>query len=262
MFHSEADFQHALAWQFQIDHPDAIIRLETRPRRGVRLDLFVRLGDVRYGFELKYLVRRTDVVQDDELFDLPSQSAHDISRYDVCKDIVRCERLLHEGYVEHAFVIVLSNDGAYWRPGNKAAPIDVAFRLHEGRVLEGPLAWSPAAGAGTTRGRESTLELGGRYRCRWQDYSRVRDAQGRELMFRYLLLDAVGPRTESRQPPPVTTSMVANPSPDTPAPMITGLTAREEVLRAAQSFHSRGVVRFSPKELIQEARRQGAVSAT
>lgn len=39
IFHSEADFQHAFAWQVQIDHPDARIRLETRPRPGVRLDV-------------------------------------------------------------------------------------------------------------------------------------------------------------------------------------------------------------------------------
>ena len=31
IFHSEADFQHALAWLIHLQHPDAIVRLEYRP---------------------------------------------------------------------------------------------------------------------------------------------------------------------------------------------------------------------------------------
>jgi hypothetical protein len=42
VFHSEADFQHSLAWQLHVADPSVQIRLETRPRRGARLDLLVR----------------------------------------------------------------------------------------------------------------------------------------------------------------------------------------------------------------------------
>jgi len=45
--HSEADFQHALAWQMHVENPNAVVRLETRPERGMRLDLLVALGDTR-----------------------------------------------------------------------------------------------------------------------------------------------------------------------------------------------------------------------
>ena len=45
IFHSEADFQHALAWQLQLENPAGRVRLETRPQRGMRLDLLVRLGE-------------------------------------------------------------------------------------------------------------------------------------------------------------------------------------------------------------------------
>lgn len=31
IFHSEADFQHALAWEIQNQHPQAAVRLEYRP---------------------------------------------------------------------------------------------------------------------------------------------------------------------------------------------------------------------------------------
>jgi hypothetical protein len=57
VFHSEADFQHALAWAIQVSDPLARVRLETRPALGMRLDLFVSRPDLdRYlVLELKYL---------------------------------------------------------------------------------------------------------------------------------------------------------------------------------------------------------------
>ena len=56
VFHSERDLQHALAWQIQLACPEAQIRLEPRPRRGIHLDLLVRRGKRRTAIELKYLV--------------------------------------------------------------------------------------------------------------------------------------------------------------------------------------------------------------
>ena len=56
VFHSEPDFQHGLAWQIQLNYPPAEIRLETRPRRSVHLDMLIRLGGTRTAVELKYLV--------------------------------------------------------------------------------------------------------------------------------------------------------------------------------------------------------------
>jgi len=47
VFHSERDFQHSLAWQIQLSCPEAQIRLEPRPRRGIHLDLLVRVGERR-----------------------------------------------------------------------------------------------------------------------------------------------------------------------------------------------------------------------
>lgn len=81
LFHSEADFQHALAWQIQLDNPTASVRLETRPQRGIHLDVLIQLGGERIAIELKYLVARFEGVVGGELFDLPNQGAHDISRH-------------------------------------------------------------------------------------------------------------------------------------------------------------------------------------
>jgi hypothetical protein len=56
VFHSERDFQHALAWQIQLAQPQAQVRLETRPRRGVHLDLLIALDGIRTAIEVKYLM--------------------------------------------------------------------------------------------------------------------------------------------------------------------------------------------------------------
>lgn len=186
IFHSEADFQHALAWQIQLDNPAASVRLETRPQRGIHLDLLVRLSGERIAIELKYLLARFEGVVGGELFDLPNQGAHDISRYDVVKDVVRVERLLAAGLVDSGWVIALSNDSGYWRPGTKKDPVDAMFRLHEGRQLGGVLQWSASAGQGTTRGRDQPLVLQNVYTCGWRNYAAVTSAAGGAVQLRHL----------------------------------------------------------------------------
>jgi hypothetical protein len=53
------------------------------------LDLLIRLGEQHTALELKYLVAALHATASGELFDLPNQSANDIGRYDVIKDITR-----------------------------------------------------------------------------------------------------------------------------------------------------------------------------
>jgi hypothetical protein len=52
--------------------------------------------------------------------------------------------------------------------------------------LAGTLAWSTAAGAGTTRGRDKAHVLAGTYPLHWAPYSHVADGPAGE--FRYLLV--------------------------------------------------------------------------
>src|SRR4051794_21367439 len=78
VFHSEADFQHAFAWELQRRHPEARIRLETRPRPGVRLDVLAIVNGRRIAIELKCLLRDLTTTIDGELFALPNQSAQDV----------------------------------------------------------------------------------------------------------------------------------------------------------------------------------------
>jgi hypothetical protein len=173
VFHSEADFQHELAWQLHLDHPHLATRLERRPvpeiREAADLWLTDRAG-ASVAVEVKYLVRAADVSVDGERFVLLDQSAHDTRRYDVLKDLARVERWTTTGLAQRGLVIVLTNDPGYWRPSTRAVN-DVAFRIHEGRDLTGTAAWATSAGAGTTVGRTAPITITGQYRFAWHDYA-------------------------------------------------------------------------------------------
>ena len=189
VFHSEADFQHALAWHWKECSSNAVVRLEYRlPFEGERsyADLWVRdAGQTTY-VELKYWTRALTVQVDDETFTIANQAAQDISRYDFIKDVERVERAVQSGLAHNGFVVALTNDQGYWnspRPGT----VDAAFRLHEGRALFGELAWAEHAGVGTTATRQRVLNLVREYRCHWEPYSNFGVPRGE---FRYLLVAA------------------------------------------------------------------------
>ena len=65
--------------------------------------------------------------------------------------------------------------------------IDAEFRIHEGRILNGELAWGTEAGAGTMRKREKPIKLTGTYKLSWKDYSQVSSTSYGK--FRYLFLE-------------------------------------------------------------------------
>jgi hypothetical protein len=69
-------------------------------------------------------------------------------------------------------VLVLANDGSYWRPGCGDKDTNAAaFRLGEGTVLNGRRAWGSRTGAGTRKGREKVLIFSAAYKLHWVDYS-------------------------------------------------------------------------------------------
>jgi hypothetical protein len=186
VFHNEADFQHAFAWAIQLRWPEARVRLETRPRPGVRLDVLVSLNDVRVAFELKYLLRNLTTTWDGEEFVLPSQAAQDVRRYDFIKDIIRLENVVPDG-ADVGYAIAVTNDPSYWNLSGRTQVTDAAFRIHEGRELSGALAWAETTGAGTMRKREKALSLRRTYLTTWRDFSRVEGAGYPE--FRYLSVE-------------------------------------------------------------------------
>ena len=69
--------------------------------------------------------------------------------------------------------------------GNQAAY--AAFRLDEGRTLQGTLGWGTIAGQGTTKGCKQALALKESYTMHWHEYARVSEGTGGVL--RYVVVE-------------------------------------------------------------------------
>lgn len=168
VFHSEADFQLALAREVQAADESLNVYLETRPAPGVHLDMeFERLGHST-AIELKYLTRAWDSQVGNQRYDLKNHSAHDLRRYDVVKDITRAESFVQSRANANGAVVVLSNDPVYWRASDNVTASDAAFRIGEGAVLGGTRAWGKIP-AGTAR--QTAHELSYNYSMHWTRYS-------------------------------------------------------------------------------------------
>ncbi|MGY1726158.1 hypothetical protein ACI79J_04240 [Geodermatophilus sp. SYSU D01062] len=186
VFHSEADLQHALAWQAHLLDPKVEVRLETRPDPLVRerLDLLLSRPDLgrSTAIEIKYWKKRWSGTVKGEAFDLPNQGAHDIRRYDFVKDVSRVERFVATRPGWNGLVLLWSNDDLDWRAPTHLRPTGAdAFRVHEGTVLTGERAWGPRAGPGTRRGREKPITLSGSYKLTWQDFSKFAPGPGGQM---------------------------------------------------------------------------------
>jgi len=176
VFQSEADFQHALAWEIHRGLPEAQVRLEV-PVASVdaqmHIDVWVKHENKLYAIELKYKTRALSVQVGEEQFLLKDQSAQTIGRYDFIKDVQRLERVLTLKANTIGYAILLTNDSAYWVHPRGNRTVDADFRLHEGRSLGGLLQWGEDASAGTKHHREDPLTLAGTYPVRWVDYSKA-----------------------------------------------------------------------------------------
>jgi len=193
IFHSEADFQHALAWKIHEQVKDCAIRLEYKPPHLIRryyVDIWCFREGLVTAIELKYKSRRLHVNVRGEIFDLLNQSAQDIGRYDFLKDIQRLEEVgLNKSNYE-GYGIFLTNDSAYWGFPRDDQTVDAEFRIHEGRTLSGKLNWKLSASEGTMRHRKETIHIKNVYSLKWRDYSEPN--AGTYGQFRYLLVKTNG----------------------------------------------------------------------
>ncbi|MBL8066496.1 MAG: hypothetical protein JNM34_11675 [Chthonomonadaceae bacterium] len=189
-FHSEADFQFALAWQLKVLNPEADIRLEVPVRVAnatFKLDILIMERGRRTAIELKYFKAPLQFDHSGETFALVDAVAHDINRYDALKDVYRLEQMLGGGAVDAGYAILLTNQPKYWSQRNSVGRVDEAFGLEDGRPISGTLEWAAHTG-GTNKGRERPIRLAGLYEARWQEYSRL-DTE-RFGHFRWLCIQA------------------------------------------------------------------------
>ena len=134
VFHSEADFQHALAWKLHEVYPDAAIRLEYRPISDEPLyaAIWFRRGSDIAAIELKYVTRRLDTTVFNERFVLANHGAQPLRRYDFLKDINRLEQFTGTHTAAIGYAVMLTNESTYWRASRGRITTDAAFRIHEG----------------------------------------------------------------------------------------------------------------------------------
>lgn len=193
VFHSEADFQLALAWQLKQQVPSRHIRLEKRApllQERLYVDLWARDGQEVATIELKYKTREAAFVVADEQFELFNQAAQDLARYDFLKDIVRLQQVVASGTATVGYAVFLTNDRSYWSPSSRSVLADELFRIHHGRELAGALTWGATASLGTTKGREATLNIIGPHKLEWLPYSTLPGPRGE---FRYLMVQVAPP---------------------------------------------------------------------
>jgi hypothetical protein len=189
-FHSEADFQHALAWELHRQMPLANVRLEL-PRvhagKVLHVDIWMTHQDTILALELKYKTRKLSIEIKAKDFKLLDHSAQDIGRYDFVKDIQRLEQLCSDASGMVGYAILLTNDSSYWAQPKDRNCVDAAFRIPEGRIINGLLRWNERASSGTMRGREEPLTIEGTYPIHWEEYSRPEvTSYGR---FRYTVVE-------------------------------------------------------------------------
>lgn len=204
-FHSEADFQHALAWKIHEKHPDFKIRLEKREEGdGTEIypDISIEYSEehklYKYFIELKYKTKGAEIEykkeeDNKEKFHFKNQGAQDCGRYDFLKDVQRLESLIKKYPEGMGYAIFLTNDYLYWENPKHVNTVDREFRIHDGVEIGGELKWKKGASEGTKKGREKTIKLHGNYKMKWREYSKDDE---NNIEFNYLLVEIGVDRNE------------------------------------------------------------------
>lgn len=181
LFHSEADFQFALAWEIQAKYPAANVRLKYCRKHAptMHIDILAELDGQIYPIELKYKTFELETQIGEESYHLKSHGAQDIRKYDCLIDLQRLEQYssLFERF-SCGFAVWLTNDPLYWSAPKHAGTMAEAFSLAEGTCKTGTMQWAPHMGEGTSRNRTDMICLYGSYSIHWREYSEISGGRG------------------------------------------------------------------------------------
>lgn len=200
VFHSEADFQHALGWKVRTLYPKARIRLEVpkrleyhRKRWPAHVDLTVELGATKTWIELKHNTDALRVNVNGEYFALQKQTDVAGVRFGFWQDVQRLEQICwaNSPWRDRGVAIFLTNFEALWTNKNRGTKMakDQAYRLEDGRRYHGRL-WWPSYRDGRKMQPPSSLTLRGSYRSSWREYSKL--AGDGPTRFRYFAITVCG----------------------------------------------------------------------
>ncbi len=180
IFHSEADFQFAFAWEIKYLNPTAEIRLEYSPLNepNKHIDILVWKDGFAYPIELKYKTTEILATNGDEVFSLKEHGAFNLGAYDFVKDICRVESFVYNNNdFKKGFALWLTNEPKYWNaPKNQNAGY-AAFSVHNGARKSGLMNWGSQYSAKTKKRRKELL-LSKEYEINWNDYSKLSNSNG------------------------------------------------------------------------------------
>ena len=188
IFHSEADFQFALAWSIKEIVPNCEVRLEFKPfpYESGRMHLDIWLPSERTVIELKYPSTSLDVTSNEEHF-LLKEGADDLDRYGFVKDVARIEQVIGARRdATHGFAVLLTNNDRLWKEPTRTwqTTNDAWFRIHDGHRITGELDWVKKAPDKQTA---TPIKLRATYGMRWNDYRDLKS--GKNSRFRYLVVE-------------------------------------------------------------------------
>ena len=159
-FHSEADFQFALAWKIQKEFPDAEIRLESPAslldKSSAEIDIIVKQGDTLFPIELKYKLK--------------SQGQITNSRPAMLEDIERLEKLqssdlkdsnLTNTPIRECFVIWLTDNMSFFENVSEVNNCDIKSDA----VVHGQYSYHAGVQKGVV-----IADIQGEYRIEWKEY--------------------------------------------------------------------------------------------
>jgi hypothetical protein len=186
IFHSEADFQFALAWKIKEmnDDKNMSIRLEYTPMldnatekkknlwKNRRIDIVLFFNDMKtiVPIELKYLKETLKCSINDEMYNL-SIGARGMGMYNCFADIERMEILRDnlKGF-DIGYVIWLTNDKAYWEPKKENNYSE--FHAPDGFTIEpGSKHFAKKAKVRSYKKYEDKITIKGTYPVVWLEYS-------------------------------------------------------------------------------------------
>jgi desulfoferrodoxin (superoxide reductase-like protein) len=184
VFDSEDDFKFSLAWKIKETFKDSDIRLEKKfslmegegKDKNNRIDIYIKIGDISIGIELKYYTAYLKVKALSEKegeTTLANQLAFDIKCYDAWKDVQRLESFIEAKYIERGFSIWLTNIKSLIEC--KRLKENSAYRefwICEGTKNSPEMKWRGAS-SGTIKGREESIELNGEYKIHWENYKKI-----------------------------------------------------------------------------------------
>lgn len=190
VFHSEADFQHHLAWVIHKQTSLETIRLEmplslNSVENKQYCDIVIGDNSNKIGIELKYKTKKDKFEIVDEKFDLKQQGAQNLARYDFCKDIWRLEQWCSDKVIQKGYAIFLTDDDTYYENKSRKETLDEQFKIHKNQKIEGELKWKDGISEKTKKKRPN-FYLTGSYKANWEDAPHNAELNHQ---FKYLLIE-------------------------------------------------------------------------